>query len=252
MLHEVAASDLDVTHIVNPVRKMLRPCPLLPRRGGQSARSRQRRQSPLAHGADHHGARPSLGSPRPRPRLGHELLRPARPRRARAHDESRSPTRSSSAAGSSTTSKRPTTECAALQCQREPLLTLRRRGRRLRGRRDDPAALKDFVRHLAALLSEPRPREHVRMVLVHSGPRMPARARREARALRGTEAHRSRHRAAPRRARCPGWPRTRGVHLGRWDRDPGRRLVVWTAGNGARIRSSIRCAVEPRRAAVSW
>ena len=26
MLHEVAASDLDMTHIVNPVRKMLRKC----------------------------------------------------------------------------------------------------------------------------------------------------------------------------------------------------------------------------------
>ncbi len=52
MLHEVAASDLDMTHIVNPVRKLLRRVRFFD--GDAVALDLPRRRVTLSHGAEHH------------------------------------------------------------------------------------------------------------------------------------------------------------------------------------------------------
>jgi len=52
MLHEVAASDLDMTHIVNPVRKMLRHVNFFD--GDVEHLDLERRVVVVAHGSDHH------------------------------------------------------------------------------------------------------------------------------------------------------------------------------------------------------
>jgi NADH dehydrogenase len=52
MLHEVAASDLDLTHIVNPVRKLLRRVRFF--LGDVEAIDLTRRQVTLSHGSDRH------------------------------------------------------------------------------------------------------------------------------------------------------------------------------------------------------
>jgi len=52
MLHEVAASDLDVTHIVNPVRKLLRRVRFFD--GDVEGIDLERRRVVVSHGAEHH------------------------------------------------------------------------------------------------------------------------------------------------------------------------------------------------------
>src|SRR5438093_2013378 len=52
MLHEVAASDLDITHIVNPIRKLLRRVRFFC--GNVDAIDLRRRQVVLSHGDEHH------------------------------------------------------------------------------------------------------------------------------------------------------------------------------------------------------
>src|SRR5690349_23107065 len=52
MLHEVAASDLDVTNIVNPIRKMLRRVHFFA--GDVQAIDLEARRVTVAHGFDHH------------------------------------------------------------------------------------------------------------------------------------------------------------------------------------------------------
>jgi NADH dehydrogenase len=52
MLHEVAASDLDLTNIVNPVRKLLRKTQFF--QGEVQAVDLERRRVTVAHGFDHH------------------------------------------------------------------------------------------------------------------------------------------------------------------------------------------------------
>ncbi len=52
MLHEVAASDLDLTNIVNPVRKLLRKTQFF--QGDVEAIDLERRTVTVAHGFDHH------------------------------------------------------------------------------------------------------------------------------------------------------------------------------------------------------
>ena len=52
LLHEVAASDLDLTHIVNPIRKMLRRVRFF--EGEVLAVDIVRRQVTLTHGFDQH------------------------------------------------------------------------------------------------------------------------------------------------------------------------------------------------------
>lgn len=52
MLHEVAASDLDMTHIVNPIRKLVRRASFV--QGDVEAIDLHGRRVVLAHGAQHH------------------------------------------------------------------------------------------------------------------------------------------------------------------------------------------------------
>src|SRR2546427_8809453 len=52
MLHEVAASDLDLTNIVNPVRKLLRKVDFF--QGDVVAVHLRSKKVTLAHGFDHH------------------------------------------------------------------------------------------------------------------------------------------------------------------------------------------------------
>jgi len=52
MLHEVAASDLDMTHIVNPVRKLLRRVRFF--QGSLEGIDLPARRVPVSHGDEHH------------------------------------------------------------------------------------------------------------------------------------------------------------------------------------------------------
>src|ERR1700745_998001 len=52
MLHEVAASDLDLTHIVNPIRKLLRHVGFF--RGEVESIDLPARQAVVSHGFDQH------------------------------------------------------------------------------------------------------------------------------------------------------------------------------------------------------
>ncbi len=52
MLHEVAASDLDITHIVNPIRKMLRRVQFF--NGDVEHIDLESKQVTVSHGAEHH------------------------------------------------------------------------------------------------------------------------------------------------------------------------------------------------------
>ena len=52
MLHEVAASDLDMTHIVNPIRKLLRRVKFV--QGDVEAIDLPGRRVVVAHGSEHH------------------------------------------------------------------------------------------------------------------------------------------------------------------------------------------------------
>jgi NADH dehydrogenase len=52
MLHEVAASDLDMTHIVNPIRKLLKRVQFF--QGDVERISLDERRIEVSHGADHH------------------------------------------------------------------------------------------------------------------------------------------------------------------------------------------------------
>jgi len=52
MLHEVAASDLDMTHIVNPIRKLLKRVQFL--QGDVEEISLARKAVEVSHGSDHH------------------------------------------------------------------------------------------------------------------------------------------------------------------------------------------------------
>ena len=52
MLHEVAASDLDMTHIVNPIRKMLKRVNLF--LGDVQQIDLKAKEVVVAHGSDHH------------------------------------------------------------------------------------------------------------------------------------------------------------------------------------------------------
>src|ERR671930_750411 len=52
MLHEVAASDLDLTHIVNPIRKLLKRVQFF--QGDVERISLDHKLVEVSHGADHH------------------------------------------------------------------------------------------------------------------------------------------------------------------------------------------------------
>ena len=73
MLHEVAASDLDITHIVNPVRKLLKHVRFF---DGDVEHIDLERRASRVHGSPRTGTpRARLRPPGARARLDHELFR---------------------------------------------------------------------------------------------------------------------------------------------------------------------------------
>ena len=137
MLHEVAASDLDFTHIVSPLRKLLRRV-----RTSSSARSRRsisrRRRVTVAHGRDAHDARAALRPPGPR--------RSARPRTSTACPASSERALTMKSLGDAMRAAQPPDRAPRRGGHRvrrrraRPAPDVRRRRRRLRRRRDDRAA----------------------------------------------------------------------------------------------------------------
>jgi NADH dehydrogenase len=165
MLHEVAASDLDLTHIVNPVRKMLKRVNFV--LADVESIDLEGRKVVLAHGSDHHrhelpydhlvlglGAVTNFyGLPGLEERaLTMKSLGDAIHLRNQmiAHLEEAD------------------TECAAMACLREPLMTCVVVGGGFAGV-ETIAAVNDFVRDALPYYRN-LGNEHVRMVLVHSGP----------------------------------------------------------------------------------
>ena len=164
MLHEVAASDLDLTHIVNPVRKMLKRAHLF--LGDVLEIDLQAKMVTVAHGSDHHQhALPydhlviGLGAITNFYQLpgleDHALtmksLGDAIALRNRLIDHL----------------EEADTECAAAACLREPLMTCVVAGGGFAGV-ETIAAVNDFVREALRFYRNLTP-AHVRMVLVHSG-----------------------------------------------------------------------------------
>jgi len=164
MLHEVAASDLDITHIVNPVRKMLRGVGFF--LGDVESIDLDRRCVVATHGSDHHTHELfydhlviALGSTTNffgLPGLAERAL-------------------TIKSLGDAVTLRNrlienleeADTECAAAACLREPLMTVVVAGGGFAGV-ETLAAVNDFVRE--ALPYYPNlTEEHVRTVLVHPG-----------------------------------------------------------------------------------
>jgi NADH dehydrogenase len=164
MLHEVAASDLDITHIVNPVRKMLRGVSFF--LGDVESIDLERRSVVATHGSDHHAHELSydhlviaLGSTTnffALPGLAERALTikslgdavALRNRLIENLEEA-------------------DTECAAAACLREPLMTVVVAGGGFAGV-ETLAAVNDFVREALPYYPNLTP-EHVRTVLVHPG-----------------------------------------------------------------------------------
>lgn len=222
MLHEVAASDLDITHIVNPVRKMLRRVRFF--LGEVRSVDLDAKTVTASHGADEHehvlpfdhlvlglgSVTNFYGLPGLAERaLTMRSLADAIELRGRIIDNL----------------EEADTECAALQCQREPLLTCVVAGGGFAGV-ETIAALNDFVRHSLRFYPNLRD-EHVRMVLVHSGQRILPELDEKLGlyAARKLESRGIEMRLGARVSGCSD----EGVHL-----DDGSvirsRLVVWTAG----------------------
>ena len=165
MLHEVAASDLDMTHIVNPVRKMLKRVKLF--LGDVQHIDLDKKVVTVAHGSDQHthelpydhvviglGAITNFyGLPGLEERaLTMKSLGDAIHLRNQiiAHLEEAD------------------TECAVNACLREPLMTCVVAGGGFAGV-ETIAGLNDFVREALRFYRNLHP-EQIRMVLVHSGP----------------------------------------------------------------------------------
>jgi NADH dehydrogenase len=164
MLHEVAASDLDITHIVNPVRKMLRGVNFF--LGNIESIDLDKRSVVVSHGSDNHshelpydhlvvafGSTTNFfGLPGLEERaLTIKSLGDAVTLRNRLIENL----------------EEADTECAAAACLREPLMTIVVAGGGFAGV-ETLAAVNDFVREALPYypnLSE----EHIRTVLVHPG-----------------------------------------------------------------------------------
>ena len=165
MLHEVAASDLDVTHIVNPVRKMLKRTHLF--LGNVQQIDLEKKQVAVTHGSDHHShdlpydhlviGLGAISNFYQVPRLEERTLTMKSLGDAiylRNHliqnlEEA-------------------DTECAVKACLREPLMTCVVAGAGFAGV-ETIAAVNDFVREALHFYRNLSP-EQIRMVLVHSGP----------------------------------------------------------------------------------
>jgi NADH dehydrogenase len=167
MLHEVAASDLDMAHIVNPVRKLLRRVRFF--LGEVLHIDVEAKTVVVTHGSDRHEhALPydhlvlGLGSTTnffglpglAEGALTMKSLSDAAKLRSRLIDHL----------------EEAATECAAATCQREPLLTCVVAGGGFAGV-ETIAGVNDFV-HESLRYYPTLETSHVRMVLVHSGPRI--------------------------------------------------------------------------------
>ena len=85
MLHEVAASDLDITNIVNPIRKLLRRVTFF--HGDIESIDLANKRDSVYPWSERTLPLAALRSSGAGPRFDHELLQPPRPGRPRAHDE---------------------------------------------------------------------------------------------------------------------------------------------------------------------
>lgn len=164
MLHEVAASDLDVTHIVNPVRKMLRRVDFF--KGDVDSIDLQARRVVVVHGSDRHRHELpydhlviGLGS------TSHFFGLPGLASRALTMKSLGDAVRLRNNLIEHL--EEADTECAAAACLREPLMTVVVAGGGFAGV-ETLAGINDFVR--GALRFYPNlTQRHVRMVLVHPG-----------------------------------------------------------------------------------
>jgi NADH dehydrogenase len=165
MLHEVAASDLDMTHIVNPVRKMLKRATLF--LGDVEQIDLPGKQVVVSHGSDHHRHElpydhlviglGSITNFYQLPGLEEHALTmkslgdaiELRNRLIQNLEEA-------------------DTECALKACLRKPLMTCVVAGGGFAGV-ETIAAVNDFVREALRFYRNLHD-EQVRMVLVHSGP----------------------------------------------------------------------------------
>ncbi len=164
MLHEVAASDLDITAIVNPVRKMLRSVQFF--KGDVEAIDLPGRRVTVMHGSDRHSHTLEydhlvigLGS------TTNFFELPGLERHAFTMKSLGDAVRLRNTMIEHL--EEADTECAAQACLREPLMTVVVAGGGFAGV-ETLAGINDFVR--AALPFYPNLKaEHVRMVLVHPG-----------------------------------------------------------------------------------
>jgi NADH dehydrogenase len=164
MLHEVAASDLDMTHIVNPVRKMLKRTHLF--LGDVQRIDLQKKQVAVTHGSDHH----SHDLPYDHLVIGLGAITnfyqlPGLEERALTMKS----------LGDAIylrnhliqNLEEADTECAVKMCLREPLMTCVVAGGGFAGV-ETIAAVNDFVREALRFYGNLHA-EQIRMVLVHSG-----------------------------------------------------------------------------------
>ncbi len=164
MLHEVAASDLDLTHIVNPVRKMLKRTNLF--LGDVERIDLDARKVVVRHGSDQH--RHELPYDHVVIGLGaitnfYQL--PGLEERALTMKSLGDAIHLRNHIIASL--EEADTECAAMACIREPLMTCVVAGGGFAGV-ETLAALNDFVHDALRYYRNLRP-EQIRMVLVHSG-----------------------------------------------------------------------------------
>jgi len=165
MLHEVAASDLDMTHIVNPIRKMLKRVNLF--LGDVEKIDLQAKTVTVAHGSDHH----THDLPYDHLVIGLGAITnfyqlPGLEERAltmKSLGDAISVRNHLIAA-----LEEADTECAAKACLRETLMTVVVAGGGFAGV-ETMAAINDFLHESLCFYRNLRP-EQIRTVLVHSGP----------------------------------------------------------------------------------
>jgi NADH:quinone reductase (non-electrogenic) len=165
MLHEVAASDLDMTHIVNPVRKMLKRVNLF--LGDVQRIDLDAKTVVVAHGSDHHcHTLPydhlvvGLGA------ITNFYQLPGLEERALTMKSLGDAIHLRNHLIANL--EEADTECAVKACLRETLLTCVVAGGGFAGV-ETIAAVNDFVREALRFYRNLHP-EQIRMVLVHSGP----------------------------------------------------------------------------------
>lgn len=165
MLHEVAASDLDMTHIVNPVRKMLRRTKLF--LGDVRRIDLEKKQVAVTHGADQHGHELpydhlviGLGA------ITNFYQLPGLEERALTMKSLGDAIHLRNHVIAAL--EEADTECAVKTCLREALMTCVVAGGGFAGV-ETIAALNDFVRESLRFYAN-LPPDSIRMVLVHPGP----------------------------------------------------------------------------------